>query len=95
MGDEDDMCCLAIVKTARFGTEQLAVVAALCAELGWQASLIGRKLYAFPDGFGKQRAAEFVAGLVAVQAGVAPLRLAAPTRPLSRGRPGPRPRPRY
>ncbi len=77
MGDEDDMCCLAIVELSRFGTEQLAVVAGRCAELGWQASLIGRKLYAFPDGFGKQYAAEYVAGQIAREAGSAPLRLAA------------------
>jgi hypothetical protein len=77
MGDEDDMCCLAIVELSRFGTDQLAAVAGRSAELGWQASLIGRKLYAFPDGFGKHHAAEYVAGQVAREAGSAPLRLAA------------------
>ncbi len=77
MGDEDDMCCLAIVDPARLGTEQFAAVAGRCVDLGWQASLVGRKLYAFPVGFGKEHAAAFVAGKVAERAGAAPLRLAA------------------
>ncbi|HYS32074.1 MAG TPA: hypothetical protein VEM58_07415 [Streptosporangiaceae bacterium] len=77
MGDEDDMCCLAIVDPARLGTEQFAAVAGRCVDLGWRASLVGRKLYAFPAGFGKEHAAAFVAGKVAERAGAAPLRLAA------------------
>ena len=77
MGDEDDMCCLAIVDPARLGTEQLAALAGRCLDLGWQASLVGRKLYAFPAGIGKEHAAAFVAGKVAERAGAAPLRLAA------------------
>ncbi len=77
MGDEDDMCCLAIVDPARLGPEQFAAVAGRCVDLGWRASLVGRKLYAFPAGFGKEHAAAFVAGKVAERAGAAPLRLAA------------------
>jgi hypothetical protein len=77
MGDEDDMCCLAIVDPALLPPGQLAEIADRCLELGWEASLVGRKLYAFPAGFGKEHAAAFVAEKVAAQAGAAPLRLAA------------------
>jgi predicted mannosyl-3-phosphoglycerate phosphatase (HAD superfamily) len=76
-GDEDDLCCLAIVDRERLAAELFADVAARCAELGWQASLTGRKLYAFPAGFGKEHAAAFVADMVAREAGAPPLRLAA------------------
>lgn len=77
MGDEDDMCCLAIIDEALLEPGQFAAVSGRCLELGWEASLIGRKLYAFPAGFGKQHAAEFVAKIIAEQTGAAPLRLAA------------------
>jgi hypothetical protein len=70
-------CAAGDRQLSRFGTGLLAVLAGRCAELGWQASLIGRKLYAFPDGFGKHHAAEYVAGQIAREAGSAPLRLAA------------------
>ena len=76
-GDNDDMCCEAIVRPELLGTERFASLAGRCAELGWQASLTGRKLYAFPTGFGKEHAAAFVAGKVARDAGTEPLRLAA------------------
>ena len=77
MGDEDEMCALAITGESLLAAEQLAAVADRCAELGWAASLIGRKLYAFPAGFGKEHAAAFVAEKVAAETGVPPLRLAA------------------
>src|SRR5260221_13688044 len=77
MGDEDDMCCLAIVDPALPAPEQLAEIAGRSLELGWVATLVGRKLYAFPAGFGKERAATFVAEKVAKEAGAAPRRLAA------------------
>jgi hypothetical protein len=77
LGDEDDMCCLAIVDPALLPAVQLAEIARRCLELGWLASLIGRKLYAFPAGFGKEQAAAFVAEKVAKEAGAAPRRLAA------------------
>ena len=77
MGDEDDMCCLAIVEPALLAAGQLGEITDGCLELGWEASLVGRKLYAFPAGFGKERAATFVAEKVAKQAGAAPRRLAA------------------
>jgi len=77
MGDEDEMCALAIVDESLLAPEQLAVIADRCAGVGWEASLIGRKLYAFPAGFGKEHAAAYVAEKVAEEAGAAPLRLAA------------------
>ncbi len=77
LGDEDDMCCLAIVDPALLPAGQLAEIARHSLELGWQASLIGRKLYAFPAGFGKEQAAAFVAEKVAKEAGATPRRLAA------------------
>ncbi len=77
MGDEDEMCVLAITGEPLLGAEQLADVADRCAELGWAASLIGRKLYAFPAGFGKEHAAAYVAEQIAAEAGAPPLRLAA------------------
>lgn len=77
MGDADDMCCLAIVEPALLHAGQVAAIRGRCRQLGWEASLIGRKLYAFPAGFGKEHAAAFVAEKVAQQAGVMPRRLAA------------------
>jgi len=77
MGDEDDMCCLAIVEPGLLPPADLATIAGQCMELGWEASLIGRKLYAFPAGFGKEHAAAFVAKKVAAEVGAEPLRLAA------------------
>jgi hydroxymethylpyrimidine pyrophosphatase-like HAD family hydrolase len=77
LGDEDDMCCLAIVDPALLPAGQLAEIARRCLELGWQASLIDRKLYAFPAGFGKEQAAAFVAEKVAKEARATPRRLAA------------------
>ena len=77
MGDEDDLCCLAIVNPALLSAGELAWIASRCLELGWEASLVGRKLYAFPAGFGKEHAAAFVAKQVAGEVGGEPLRLAA------------------
>ncbi len=77
MGDEDEMCVLAITGESLLAAGQLADVADQCAQLGWAASLIGRKLYAFPAGFGKEHAAAYVAERVAAEAGAPPLRLAA------------------
>lgn len=77
MGDTDDMCCMAIVELDLFGGDEFAVIARRCEELGWEASLTGRKLYAFPAGFGKEHAAAYVAERIAAGAGVPPLRLAA------------------
>jgi hydroxymethylpyrimidine pyrophosphatase-like HAD family hydrolase len=76
-GDADDMCCMTIVDVALFGAEEQAAIAHRCRELGWEASLVGRKLYAFPAGFGKEQAAAHVAERVAALAGAAPSRLAA------------------
>jgi hypothetical protein len=76
-GDEDNMCCLAIVDPALLPAGEFAAIAGRCLELGWEASLVGRKLYAFPAGFGKEHAAAFVAGKVARDAGAEPLLLAA------------------
>jgi hypothetical protein len=77
MGDDDELCCLAIVDLALFGPGELRPLANRCGELGWEASLIGRKLYAFPVGFGKEHAALYVAERMAALAGAAPRRLAA------------------
>jgi len=77
IGDEDDLCCLAIVEPGLLPPGELAAIAGQCMALGWEASLIGRKLYAFPAGFGKEHAAAFVAKKVAAAAGAEPLRLAA------------------
>jgi hypothetical protein len=77
MGDPDDMCCLAIVDPALIDAEQFAAVASRCHDLGWGASLVGRKLYAFPAGFGKEHAVAFVADMVARETGGEPRRLAA------------------
>ena len=77
MGDTDDMCCMAIVDLDVFGDDEFAAVALRCGELGWEASLIGRKLYAFPAGFGKEHAAAYVAERVSALAGAALVRLAA------------------
>jgi len=76
-GDQDDMCCLAIVDPMLLVPEEFAAIASRCVELGWEASLVGRKLYAFPVGFGKEHAAAFLAGKVAGDEGAEPLRLAA------------------
>jgi len=77
MGDSDDMCCMAIVDLALLGHEEYPAIADRCRELGWEASLVGRKLYAFPAGFGKEHAAAYLAERVAALAGAAPHRLAA------------------
>jgi hypothetical protein len=77
MGDADDMCCMAIVDLALFGADEYAAIAHRSRELGWEASLVGRKLYAFPAGFGKEHAAAHVAEMVGALAGAAPRRLAA------------------
>lgn len=77
MGDSDDMCCMAMVELALFGREEYMAIADRCRELGWEASLVGRKLYAFPAGFGKEHAAAYVAERVAALAGAAPHRFAA------------------
>jgi hypothetical protein len=77
MGDADNMCCMAIVDLALFGADEYAAIVHRCGELGWEASLVARKLYAFPAGFGKEHAAEHVAERVAALAGAAPRRLAA------------------
>jgi hypothetical protein len=77
IGDPDAMCCLAIVDPALIDAEQLAAVASQCHDLGWEASLTGRKLYAFPAGFGKEHAAAFVADRVAQETGGEPRRLGA------------------
>ncbi|MGN6796413.1 MAG: hypothetical protein ACTHJW_28845 [Streptosporangiaceae bacterium] len=76
MGDADDMCCMAIVDLALFDREEYAAIAHRCRELGWKVSLVGRKLYAFPVGFGKEHAAAYIAEMIA-KVGAAPLRLAA------------------
>jgi hypothetical protein len=77
MGDADDMCCLAIVDLALFDPDEFTAIADRCRQLGWQASLVGRKLYAFPLGFGKEHAAAHVAARVAALAGTGTRRLAA------------------
>ncbi len=77
MGDTDDMCCMAIVDLDVFSDDGFAAIARRCGELGWDASLIGRKLYAFPAGFGKEHAAAYVADRISALAGAAPVRLAA------------------
>jgi hypothetical protein len=77
MGDADDMCCLAIVDLALFEPDEFTSIAHRCRELGWEASLVGRKLYAFPAGFGKEHAAAYVAERIAALAGGLPRRLAA------------------
>lgn len=77
MGDADDMCCLAIVELDLLTGDGLAAVAGRCAELGWEASLIGRKLYAFPAGLGKEHAAAYVAERISALTGGMPVRLAA------------------
>jgi hydroxymethylpyrimidine pyrophosphatase-like HAD family hydrolase len=76
-GDEDNMCCLAIVDPELLLAGEFAEIASRCSELGWEASLVGRKLYAFPAGFGKEHAAAFTADKVAGETGMEPLRLAA------------------
>lgn len=77
MGDTDDMCCMAIVDLDLFSADEFAAVARRYGDLGWDASLTGRKLYAFPAGFGKEHAATYVAERVSALAGAAPVRLAA------------------
>jgi hypothetical protein len=75
--EPDEMCCLSIVDPARIPAAELDEIAARCAGLGWRASLTGRKLYAFPAGFGKEHAAAYVAQRIEQVAGAAPARLAA------------------
>jgi hypothetical protein len=77
MGDADEMCCMAIVDPDLFARDDLAAIAGECAKLGWEASLVGRKLYAFPAGFGKEHAAGYVAERIAALSGAMPERLAA------------------
>jgi hypothetical protein len=77
MGDSDDMCCMAIVDLALFGADEYVAIAHRCRDLGWEASLVGRKLYAFPAGFGKEHAAVHVAERVAALVGATPRRLGA------------------
>jgi hydroxymethylpyrimidine pyrophosphatase-like HAD family hydrolase len=77
LGEPDDMCVLAIVDRKALEPGQFALLADDCQQRGWRASLIGRKLYVFPAGFGKEAAASFVAERLGADCGVAPLRLAA------------------
>ncbi|HUJ06642.1 MAG TPA: hypothetical protein VLX31_11090 [Streptosporangiaceae bacterium] len=77
LDEPDELCCLALVDRAALPDGQFDEIAESCGELGWRASLIGRKLYAFPVGIGKERAAAFVAGRMEQETGVPPLRLAA------------------
>jgi len=77
IAEPDDMCCLALVDRAALPGGQLAEIADGCERLGWRASLVGRKLYAFPAGFAKERAVAHVAGRLAQDRGASPLRLAA------------------
>jgi len=77
LAEPDDMCVLAIVDRPALPDEQLAAVADDCAALGWHASLVGRKLYAFPAGFGKEHAAAFIADEIGRGSEAAPRRLAA------------------
>lgn len=76
-GEPDDMCCQVIVDEALLPAGELAAIADRCAGLGWQASLIGRKLYAFPAGFGKEHAVAYVAERLERWTGAVPARLAA------------------
>jgi hypothetical protein len=73
----DEMSCFAIVDPAKLPADVLAVIADRSLAMGWRTSLIGRKLHLFPAGFGKERAAVYVAERVAEQSGLPPLRLAA------------------
>lgn len=77
LGEEDELCCLAIVNPQKLEADQLAAIGASCQDLGWRASVIGRKLYVFPASLGKERAATFVAERVAADASASPRRLAA------------------
>lgn len=76
-GEPDEMCCLVIVDEPRLPACELAGIAARCATLGWQVALTGRKLQAFPAGFGKEHAAAYVAERIELAAGAVPVRLAA------------------
>jgi len=76
-GEPDDMCCLAIVDETLLPAVELAAIAARCAGLGWRVSLTGRKLYAFPAGFGKEHAVAYLAERLERAVGAAPVRLAA------------------
>jgi hypothetical protein len=73
----DEMSCFAIVEPAKLPAQELAVIAESSLAMGWRTSLIGRKLHLFPAGFGKERAAAYVAERVAEQTGSPPRRLAA------------------
>jgi len=77
LAEPDDSCVLAIVDRPALADGQFAAVAADCARLGWRASLVGRKLYVFPAGFGKEHAVAFIADEVAQASEQAPRRLAA------------------
>ena len=77
LGDDDEMCCVATIDRERFDDRLFADLAARCGRLGWRVSLTGRKLYAFPAGFGKEHAAAYVADKVARETGARPLLLAA------------------
>jgi len=76
-GDDDEMCCVATVDRQRLDDQLFADLAARCGWLGWRVSLTGRKLYAFPAGFGKEHAAAYVADKVARAMGARPVLLAA------------------
>jgi predicted mannosyl-3-phosphoglycerate phosphatase (HAD superfamily) len=76
-GDDDEMCCVATIDRQRLDDQLFADLAAQCGRLGWRVSLTGRKLYAFPAGFGKEHAAAYVADKVARETGGRPLLLAA------------------
>ena len=76
-GDDDEMCCVASIDRQRLDDQLFADLAAQCGTLGWRVSLTGRKLYAFPAGFGKEHAAAYVADKVARETGARPLLLAA------------------
>ncbi|HEX9034737.1 MAG TPA: hypothetical protein VF834_23070, partial [Streptosporangiaceae bacterium] len=77
LGEDDELCCVAIVDRGKLCSGDLDAIAAGCRDLGWRASLIGRKLYVFPAGLGKERAAAFVAERIAGQSGAMPRWLAA------------------
>jgi hydroxymethylpyrimidine pyrophosphatase-like HAD family hydrolase len=76
-GGDDEMCCVATIDRQQLDDQLFADLAAQSGWLGWRVSLTGRKLYAFPAGFGKEHAAEYVADKVARETGSTPLVLAA------------------
>jgi hypothetical protein len=77
LGEDDEFCCVAIVDREKLDAARFDAISARCQDLGWRASLVGRKLYIFPAGFGKKRAAAFVAERIAGRAGAMPRWLAA------------------